>query len=235
VLPEKGRVTTRSCLAAWLGQRSDGASCHRWPAADGALGVRQRACDVKLSSHVVQHRSRIGHGYGVSVCSDSVTMTTWWRRLGHGAVEEKAGGKLGLRSAQLQTWRKGRGVGGSDQGRDLWHDNDPGAAGTGGGGWNRRTSRGSRARLGWGGKKLCVGRLGRKSGLGPAKVLGHDLNRCELFQTVSNIIQTHSNLIWFKKDLSKLEKFEIKYNIDDFEERNNFLHRNFFRFEVDFE
>jgi hypothetical protein len=30
----------------------------------------------------------------------------------------------------------------------------------------------------------------------------------------------------------ELEKFEIKYG---FAERNNFLHRNFFKFEVDFE
>jgi hypothetical protein len=32
-----------------------------------------------------------------------------------------------------------------------------------------------------------------------------------------------------------LKKFKIKYEIEGFEERNNFLHRNFFRFEFDFE
>jgi hypothetical protein len=32
-----------------------------------------------------------------------------------------------------------------------------------------------------------------------------------------------------------VENFEIKYGFEGFEERNNFLHRNFFRFKVDFE
>jgi hypothetical protein len=32
-----------------------------------------------------------------------------------------------------------------------------------------------------------------------------------------------------------LEIFKIKYGIYGFEERNNFLHRNFFIFEFDFE
>jgi hypothetical protein len=32
-----------------------------------------------------------------------------------------------------------------------------------------------------------------------------------------------------------LEKFKIKYGIEGFEERNNFLQRNFFIFEFDFE
>jgi hypothetical protein len=36
-------------------------------------------------------------------------------------------------------------------------------------------------------------------------------------------------------DLPKLEKFEIKYGCEGFEERNHFLHQNFFRFELDFE
>jgi hypothetical protein len=30
-----------------------------------------------------------------------------------------------------------------------------------------------------------------------------------------------------------LENFEIKYGCEGFEERNNFLHRNFFIFEID--
>jgi hypothetical protein len=32
-----------------------------------------------------------------------------------------------------------------------------------------------------------------------------------------------------------LENFEIKYGIEGFKERNNFIHRNFFIFEVEFE
>jgi hypothetical protein len=32
-----------------------------------------------------------------------------------------------------------------------------------------------------------------------------------------------------------LEKFKIKYGYEGFEDRNNFLHRNFSRFEMDFE
>jgi hypothetical protein len=32
-----------------------------------------------------------------------------------------------------------------------------------------------------------------------------------------------------------LESFQIKYGIEGIEERNNFIHRNFFRFDVDFE
>jgi hypothetical protein len=32
-----------------------------------------------------------------------------------------------------------------------------------------------------------------------------------------------------------LENFQIKYAFEGFEKRNDFLHRNFFRFEVKFE
>jgi hypothetical protein len=35
-------------------------------------------------------------------------------------------------------------------------------------------------------------------------------------------------------DLHVVKKFEIKYGYEGFEERNNFLHQNFFRFEMDF-
>jgi hypothetical protein len=35
-----------------------------------------------------------------------------------------------------------------------------------------------------------------------------------------------------KKDLSKIEKFEIKYGFEGFEEWNNFLHRNIFIFKM---
>jgi hypothetical protein len=38
-----------------------------------------------------------------------------------------------------------------------------------------------------------------------------------------------------KNDLLEQEKFEIKYGCEGFEERNNFLHSNFFRSKMDFE
>jgi hypothetical protein len=53
-------------------------------------------------------------------------------------------------------------------------------------------------------------------------------------QTDTNEIQILSNFDQFKKDLSELKKFEIKYGCEGFEERNNFIYRNFSRFEMDF-
>jgi hypothetical protein len=50
-----------------------------------------------------------------------------------------------------------------------------------------------------------------------------------------NQIQIPSNFDRFKKDLPKLEKIEIKYGCEGFEERNNFLYRNLFGCEMDFE
>jgi hypothetical protein len=41
-------------------------------------------------------------------------------------------------------------------------------------------------------------------------------------------------LIWLKDGLLVLENFQIKYGIEGFEERDNFLRRNFFRFELGF-
>jgi hypothetical protein len=38
-----------------------------------------------------------------------------------------------------------------------------------------------------------------------------------------------------KKYLPMIGKIEIKYSFEGFEEENNFLHRNFFRFEIYFE
>jgi hypothetical protein len=52
------------------------------------------------------------------------------------------------------------------------------------------------------------------------------------------IVQKNLNefeLIWLKDGLLLLEKFQIKYGMEGFEERDNFLHRNFFRFELNFE
>jgi hypothetical protein len=55
--------------------------------------------------------------------------------------------------------------------------------------------------------------------------------------TVSNdfkSIQNYLNLIQPKTDLPKLQKFEIKYGFDGFDERKNFLHRDFSRFKMNF-
>jgi hypothetical protein len=38
-----------------------------------------------------------------------------------------------------------------------------------------------------------------------------------------------------QKGLFKLENFELKYGDEGFKDKNNFLHRNFFRFEIYFE
>jgi hypothetical protein len=50
----------------------------------------------------------------------------------------------------------------------------------------------------------------------------------------SKEIQILSNFDQSKNDLPKLKKFEIKYGYEGFEESNNFLDSNFFRFETDF-
>jgi hypothetical protein len=42
-------------------------------------------------------------------------------------------------------------------------------------------------------------------------------------------------LIQSEDGLLELEKFEIKFIFEGFEDRNNLLHRKVFRFEVDFE
>jgi hypothetical protein len=51
-----------------------------------------------------------------------------------------------------------------------------------------------------------------------------------------NLIQNTSNR--FKLDLIQIElswtRNEVKYGFEGFEQRNNFLHRSFFRFEMDF-
>jgi hypothetical protein len=54
-------------------------------------------------------------------------------------------------------------------------------------------------------------------------------------QTKSNSIQIIPNFDWPKKDLPGLKQFEIKYGFEGCEERNNFLYRNFFIFEMGFE
>jgi hypothetical protein len=52
----------------------------------------------------------------------------------------------------------------------------------------------------------------------------------------SKSIQTRSNLFdSLQKGPSQDQNFEIKYCFEGFEERNKFLHWNFFRFKIDFE
>jgi hypothetical protein len=57
----------------------------------------------------------------------------------------------------------------------------------------------------------------------------------KLIQTRSNIYKKISNLVQSKKDLSKLKQFEIKYNFEGFNERNNFPYMNSLRLEMDLE
>jgi hypothetical protein len=51
----------------------------------------------------------------------------------------------------------------------------------------------------------------------------------------SNKFQIIPNFDWSKKNLLELKKFEMRYGCEWFEEGNNFLHRNLFRFEMGFE
>jgi hypothetical protein len=45
----------------------------------------------------------------------------------------------------------------------------------------------------------------------------------------------HSNFDCLKNDLPELEKIELKYDFEGFEEGNNFLHRHVFRFVMETE
>jgi hypothetical protein len=45
-------------------------------------------------------------------------------------------------------------------------------------------------------------------------------------------LECHATRGW---GIWRLENFEVKYGFEGFDERNKFLHRNFFKFEVDFE
>jgi hypothetical protein len=79
----KGRATTRFHLTAWLGRRLDGASCHRWPVAGGALGARQSARGMEGSS---------GDGHGMR----------WWRSAAvQWRKEDSAVGENGWRGAAM--------------------------------------------------------------------------------------------------------------------------------------
>jgi hypothetical protein len=104
------------------------------------------------------------------------------------------------------------------------------------GGWRRGTQHD-------GGRLRAVSARSRETGeaevlTGGPGALCWVLNRfkpSKSIQTCSNLFQIISNLIHSKKDLPKLKKFEIKYEFEVFVERNNFLYRNFFRFEMSFE
>jgi hypothetical protein len=65
-------------------------------------------------------------------------------------------------------------------------------------------------------------------------VVKRGLNRFEFkwIQTNFNSLQTLTNQ---KNDVTLLGKIEIKYGFEGFEELNNFLDRNFFRFNLGFE
>jgi hypothetical protein len=86
---------------------------------------------------------------------------------------------------------------------------------------------------------------GRQSKIGDARVAsrwGPDNSagrrRLNLFRIqIQTNCKSNSNrfkLGWPKKDLPELKKFEIKYACEGLEEVNNFLHRNFSRFKMDF-
>jgi hypothetical protein len=76
------------------------------------------------------------------------------------------------------------------------------------------------------------GRGSRRVGhYGLARVAG--LKWTVVFYNYSKIFKQFE-LIWLKGGLPMLEKIKIKYGIEGLEERNDFLHRNFFRFEVKF-
>jgi hypothetical protein len=60
-------------------------------------------------------------------------------------------------------------------------------------------------------------------------ILNSNSNR---FQIKFKSFQTLANP---KRTFLSSKKIEIKYGCEIFEERNNFLHRNFFRFKTDFE
>jgi hypothetical protein len=55
------------------------------------------------------------------------------------------------------------------------------------------------------------------------------------FSELNRIVSKGLKLIQYKDGLPLLNKVEIKYGREGFEERNNFLHRNFFIFEMGFE
>jgi hypothetical protein len=55
------------------------------------------------------------------------------------------------------------------------------------------------------------------------------------FKRIQINFKSFQTLTGPKKELPELKIFEIKYCYEGFEERNNFLHRNFSRLKMDFE
>jgi hypothetical protein len=63
----------------------------------------------------------------------------------------------------------------------------------------------------------------------PAAWVKNGLNRFKKLKRSKNI-QTFPNFDSSKFDLTKPQKFKIKYGFEDLGRMNNLLHRNFFRF-----
>jgi hypothetical protein len=59
------------------------------------------------------------------------------------------------------------------------------------------------------------------------------INRAKTIQTNLNLSKPCPKFILSKQGLPGIENFEIKYGCEGFEYGNNFLRRNFFRFEVE--
>jgi hypothetical protein len=72
---------------------------------------------------------------------------------------------------------------------------------------------------------------------GPAcsEIGGPDGRRKKNNLNLNLTIQKYLNLIHSESNIPGLKFFEIKYGFEGFDERNNFLHRNVFKFEVDVE
>jgi hypothetical protein len=171
--------------------------------------------------------SLVGHGSG----ADSERQR-WSSNLGGaGRGDSAAGdGSSVRRRAGLFAEQRGR-----EKGRGKWGSR-PWRAEEGGG----RRARGVGARS-------VVARPGRRRSalwseqeemghpkVGPGLRAAVKISFKNKFQTDSNHIQILLNFNGSKKYPSELKKFEIKYFFEGFDERNNFLHRNLFRFEMDF-
>jgi hypothetical protein len=55
------------------------------------------------------------------------------------------------------------------------------------------------------------------------------------FKKMNLTFKRKPNVFCPKGGVLELEYFKIKYGFEGFEERNNFLHKNFFKFKVNFE
>jgi hypothetical protein len=74
-------------------------------------------------------------------------------------------------------------------------------------------------KVGEGWRAYSVGPRGLKS-IQTSSIFLNDFKNC-------------SNFDQSKKEIPDLQKFGIKYGFEEFRGRNNFLHINFFRFEMD--